>query len=139
MTILSNHRIHTYKATASLHKRDLSPKKTPLNKMPRHKMSSHTKNKFLSLKALARITKTSELTTTPIQMETRSIYVWGEEYQIQLPSGFDIYEGLRIWYPSLYIEVIKEEYAENNQKDNLDEDDVEAAWSHYEYLEWLCD
>lgn len=71
----------------------------------------------------------------------RKIYVYDEEYEIELPENFDIYEGLRIWYPSLYKAVLEEEdHMRNNFEYNQNEEiDYEAAWDHYDYLEWIHD
>lgn len=54
--------------------------------------------------------KSVAVEATP-QMTVRTIYVWGISYRIELPEGFDIYEGLRLKYPRLYMEVMNEEEA----------------------------
>ena len=71
-------------------------------------------------------------------MSTRTIYVWGTEYTVEIPEGFDIYEGLRLWYPNLYKEAMSETEYLNTQR-AIDEEDMEEAWAKYEYQEWLCD
>ena len=73
-------------------------------------------------------------------MQTHVIYIYNMAYHIVIPEGFNIYEGLCIWYPRLYEAVIEEE----NQlivQDILEEEEDEdnAKWDNYDYLEYLCD
>jgi len=75
-------------------------------------------------------------------MTTRKIFVKGQEYNVEIPEFFDVYEGLRRWYPSLYAAVLEEEeemrYSYETETDPA-EQDIEEMWAHYDYLEWLCD
>jgi argonaute-like protein implicated in RNA metabolism and viral defense len=156
MTVLSNHRLHSYKASVASHNRDITPKKRetkPLNKMNLRKRSS-------SSSPAKKYVKNSEIIPTISQVdshvisdvisqvcspvlsimkeEERTITVWGEEYKVSLPPGYDIYEGLRRWYPSLYEAVIEKEQAEKYYEEYY-EKDMELFWAHQDYLEWLCD
>lgn len=76
------------------------------------------------------------------EMATRTICVYDKIYNIDLPVGFDIYEGLRRWYPALYEAVIEEQavwdktYIPANQ---LTDEEEDAMWEQYDYLESLCD
>ena len=76
------------------------------------------------------------------EMATRTICIYGVIYNIDLPVGFDIYEGLRRWYPALYEAVIEEQavwdktYIPANQ---LTDEEEDAMWDEYDYLESLCD
>ncbi len=77
--------------------------------------------------------------------EERKVYVWGDEYVIRLPPGFDIYEGMRLWYPALYAAVIEEEnYLKREEADFCayditEETERELMWERQDYLEWLFD
>ncbi len=160
MTILSNHRVHSYKAVTAAHRRDVSPKKMPHTKSPYLKktreMETKTMKSLMALIAVASQQMNSptappsspvhyvvpEPTAPPAIMITRKIYVWGMEYQIAIPDCFDIYEGLRRWYPHLYSAVIEEEEHLRTltaMEEGLTEEDVDQAWAHQDYLEWLCD
>jgi hypothetical protein len=140
MTILSNHRNHTYKASAAYH-RDISPKKIPFTPKKINESSfkpftiKKSDPKPTVLKLVVDCVPTPS--APPAVMETRTIYVWDNEYKIQIPEGFDIYGGLRIWYPNLYSEVLKEE--EKLQEEQLQEDEYEDMWTHHDYLEYMYD
>ncbi len=150
MTILSNHRVHSYKSA----RRSPSPKKMPYQKAIYNKKTHEVKTKNLA-HLLWVITKVVPQTPTvshhfpqpepsaPLAiMENRTIYVWGNEHVVELPVGFDIYEGLRRWYPALYNTAIEEEKYLRNlsaMEEGLTEEEVDAAWARQDYLEWLCD
>lgn len=160
MTILSNHRVHTYKATATI-RRDISPKKMPIT--PTRHIRTLSPKTVARLTRLLKIVQASkevpapppsspdltsrpEPSAPPAITYTRTIYVWGQEYQVEIPEGFDIYEGLRLSYPSLYTAVINEDNTMRNAADQtsdyddlVTEEDYEAAWAHYDYLEYLYD
>jgi hypothetical protein len=75
---------------------------------------------------------------------SRNIIINGDNHHILLPEEFDIYEGLRLWYPNLYEAVMEEETNIRYQEDipteeTLTEEDYEEAWAHLDYLEWLRD
>jgi hypothetical protein len=140
MTVLSNHRLHSYKASAATHNRDILPKKReakPLNKIHLRKRSSSPPKKYLKLQTIPQNPPPSPVLSIMTE-EERIITVWGEEYRIQLPSGYDIYDGLRRWYPSLYEAVIQEEKLEKMES-SVEEYEMELAWDHQDYLEWLFD
>lgn len=165
MTILSNHRVHSYKATASKCRRDISPKKVPLFKTGPSKrvrtLSPKTRDRLTRLLKIVQapkdvpapppsspmFTSVPQPSAPPAITYTRTIYVWNTEYQVQIPDGFDIYEGLRIWYPDLYNSVLEQDDAIRSgvyptledEQDILTQEDMEAAWEHYEYLEYMCD
>lgn len=156
MTILSNHRVHSYKASAARARRDISPKKMPLIKASYGKKTrSISPNTVVRLVHLINKTQAAPIIvpaaphSTPVHlpaaapsappaiMEKRTITVLGDEYIVELPQGFDIYEGLRRWYSSLYDAIIyEEEMMRNNYEEDIDEDE---AWARYEYAEYLCD
>ncbi len=152
MTVLSNHRLHSYKCSAASHNRDISPKKIPeatmrRNSLVKGKKVAVTNNLSNSSKKEENATITLEVTTPVPTIMERTIYVWGEQYTVQIPPNYDIYEGLRRWYPSLYEAVIQEEklfrqeelMEEELLKQEVYEDDDELVWAHQDYLEWLCD
>ena len=77
------------------------------------------------------------------EMATRTICIYGVIYNIDLPVGFDIYEGLRRWYPALYEAVIEEQAVWDKTyiptTNQLTDEEEDAMWDHYDYLESLCD
>jgi hypothetical protein len=143
MTIISTHRNHTYKAASR--RRDISPKKVPITTTNYKKtVVSNTTNTTDSLLIFLLTTPTNWIqpipkpSAPPAAMSTRTIYLWGIEYNVEMPVGLDIYEGLRLWYPNLYKEAMSEtEYL--NTQDKMGEEEVEEAWAKYEYSEWICD
>jgi hypothetical protein len=143
MTIISTHRVHTYKA-ASVRHRDISPKKVPTQPTNSAKKTNTPKtiNTMIALLLNASVEKNIQMrpdpSAPPAVMMNTTITVWGCDYEVNIPQGFDIYEGLRLWYPNLYKEVICEDAANRAEYTN-DDDDTEEAWAEYEYREWLCD
>ena len=67
--------------------------------------------------------------------------MWDKEYVVEIPAEFDIYEGLRRWYPDLYRAVMQEEELIRAEPSTppLSEEEMEEAWARYEYLEYLSD
>lgn len=82
-----------------------------------------------------------EPSAPPAIMNMRVIHVWDQEFYVDIPEGFDIYEGLRRWYPDLYDAVIEEDYLVRGTPatPKMTDEEVEAAWAKYDYLEWLSD
>lgn len=68
-------------------------------------------------------------------MKERTILIWEQEYTVSIPEGFDIYLGLRLFYPDLYEEVLKEQEYINYEQDI----DNEIIDSYLDYQEWLSD
>jgi hypothetical protein len=138
MTIISTHRNHTYKAASR--RRDISPKKVNIT-VPTYSKKMVTALPKVSdplITFLLYSQPIPEPSAPPAAMSTRTIYVWGIEYNVEMPVGLDIYEGLRLWYPNLYKEVLSEiEYL--NTHNVVDDDKEEETWAKYEYQEWLCD
>lgn len=117
MTVLSTHRFHTYKAPASAYKRSISPKMTkPLQ---------------------PKIKNTASI--IPSKPPTRKIIVFGKEFEVAIPQDYDIYEGLRRWYPGLYNIVLKEDEliraTEEYEEEPLNEENYEEMWAYYDRLE----
>ncbi len=121
MTVLSTHRYNTYKATPGPYKRSISPKK-PL--MP--SMKNVTSALVLGTFAKSAINP---------PMPKRKIVVFGREFEVALPEGYDIYEGLRRWYPGLYNIVL----IEDKMNREYEEDDYEAMWDEFDYNEAMND
>ena len=151
MTILSNHRLTSYKRV-----RRLSPTvvKRPFKTTSSYSKKSTTVNKLIEAMLFARQAKgataapcaslgplTPTPTAPPCTMGRRTIYVWDQEYHVELPSDFDIYEGLRRWYPALYTAVMEEDELIRGTPSTvqLTEEEMEEAWARYEYLEYLSD
>lgn len=72
---------------------------------------------------------------TKYTMKERTIWIWEQEYTVSLPESFDIYQGLRLFYPDLYEEALKEQEYINYQQDI----DNEIIDRYLDYQEWLCD
>jgi hypothetical protein len=151
MTLLTNHRISSKKT------RRLSP---TIVKMPFRTQSRQNKkstivqklhNAILYSRTMARAAPTPHPSPTlksapapsaPLaQMTNRTVYVWDQEFHVEIPMGFDIYEGLRLWYPDLYRAVMEEERLIRGEPSTptLSEEEMEEAWARYEYLEYLSD
>ena len=159
MTILSNHRVHSYKFTTTRAHRDISPKKLALQTTKNNRKSrSPSPHPLADLFSLIKsinpqvipisppstpvVAPAPAPSAPPAIMTTRKIFVKGQEYNVEIPEFFDVYEGLRRWYPSLYAAVLEEEeemrYSYETETDPA-EQDIEEMWAHYDYLEWLCD
>jgi hypothetical protein len=82
-----------------------------------------------------------EPSAPPAIMNRQVIYVWNQEFFVDIPEGFDIYEGLRMWYPDLYESVMEEESLVQGTPSTpkMTDEEVEEAWAKYDYLEWLSD
>ena len=149
MSIISNHRVQNCKA--------MSRRSTPSKKMPIQVAFPIKKKNIgappmeilisLLLKANSIVPPASPAPPKPsapaAEMTTRTICIYGVIYNIDLPVGFDIYEGLRRWYPALYEAVIEEQAAWDKTyiptTNQLTDEEEDAMWDHYDYLESLCD
>jgi hypothetical protein len=71
----------------------------------------------------------------------RKIYICDVEYIVELPAEYDIYEGLRCWYPHLYEAVMYEEQQikDTNLENKYNEDIFEQTWSYIDYVESIYD
>ena len=145
MYILSNHRVQNCKT--------MNRRSTPHKKVPIQTVSSIKKKNVapppmeILISLLLKATQIASLmpkpSAPPAEMTTRTICVYGVIYNVELPMGFDIYEGLRRWYPALYEAVIeeqtmwKETYIPSTNE--LTDEEEDAIWNHYDYLESLSD
>lgn len=131
MTILSNHRLHSYKATAASHRRVLTPKKTPTKSST---MRRRIIIKFPITEKISTITEKPAVKIVDDVVETKPIAL--------IIEGMNIYEDLYGgWHPEFY-EALNQEYDLDNSVDYeeyLDEADNEELWAHLDYLEWLTD
>jgi hypothetical protein len=151
MTILANHRISSNKKA-----RRLSPAvgKMPFKSNLPYNKKSTTMNKLIEAMFYVRpstkvaptlhsptMRKIPVPSAPPCAMVHRTIYVWDQEYYVEIPSDFDIYGGLRRWYPALYKAVMEEEELVRGDPStpSLTEDEIEQAWARYEYLEYISD
>lgn len=86
---------------------------------------------------------TRESSPTPDKnLINRSITIYDTDYTVVIPKDFDIYEGLRMYYPDLYTLAIKEdrELSDISRLDEYDnEDEFEERMSRMDYLEWIHD
>ena len=127
MTIISNHRVHSYKASASVRTRDISPKKIniqiymPLNKHHTKQIAMpHRKHctKQIAIPKIDDEIKPSYIPST--LLKTMANYTNGVKYKVIMSI-----EG-------------EDDVIEDSADDCID-DDMEKAWAHYDYLEWLYD
>lgn len=149
MSIISNHRVQNCKA--------MSRRSTPSKKMPIQVAFPIKKKNVVPLPMeifISLLLKANSIvppapvaplkpSAPPAEMTTRTICVYDKIYNIDLPVGFDIYEGLRRWYPALYEAVIEEQAAWDKTyiptTNQLTDEEEDAMWDHYDYLESLCD
>lgn len=122
MTIISTHRVHTYKTSASI-RRDISPKKMPFQTSKHNKNNNQNIDLETLVKALKKI---APITVAPVladqQMPSSDIWCNKNQTLQMLINDYSIPEN-DIWL---------------NETLTSDED-VELAWSHLDYLEWLYD
>ena len=148
MSIISNYRVQNYKA--------MSRQSTPSKKMPIQVAFPIKKKNVVPLPMeifISLLLKANSIvppapvaplkpSAPPAEMTTRTICVYDKIYNIDLPVGFDIYEGLRRWYPALYEAVIEEQAAWDKTyipaTNQLTDEEEDAMWDHYDYLESLC-
>ncbi len=109
MTILSNHRVHSYKFTTTRAHRDISPKKmaiqTSKNIKKTRSVSPNNTNQLMVLLTSV----THNIVSTPATPPSTPIL-----------NAYDEFEEVDYNYTPT-------------------EDDLEEMWAHYDYLEWLCD
>ena len=71
-------------------------------------------------------------------MEAHTIWVAYVPYYVILPSGYNVYDGIRLWYPSLYEMIIQDVQYDDAERE-AEDCEIEAAWDKADYLEWLYD
>lgn len=120
MTMISTHRSHSYKASASLHRRDVSPKKVSARRTSFDKKynNKQTANVFSPELALKNIDTTKFL---PTLLTALTNYMTAFQYKVLTPMDYDYEDDIAI------------------DDTPLDDDEMEEAWAHYDYLEWLYD
>ena len=116
MTIISTHRSHSYKASASVHRRDFSPKKITNYKITNAK--KHIDKYNIKTNTMPKMLNDAQL--LPMLLASLGSYVSGFQYKVLLPSDYP-YEG------------------ENEDVEEMTDADSEEMWAHYDYLEWLYD
>jgi hypothetical protein len=139
MTIISTYRNHSYKAP-----RSPSPNKQNYNNYKPLKQCKQEKITTLaSLLGIELILRSKRI--TPInkpKMVTHTIYVWDLPYEVKLPQNIDLYQGMQQFYPNLYFQMQQEtNYYDSliEYENDYEDEAVEEAWAHQDYLEWLCD
>lgn len=115
MTVISTHRMHTYKASASPHRRDLSPKKVFTQKPVFNK--KHIDKMTISLP----VTKIEPSPAQILQAILATIMSYSPTIHYNTPESSVADET---------------DYTEDQ---TLNDEDYEEAWAHYDYLEWLYD
>jgi hypothetical protein len=132
MLCISNHRvINSYKMRATVSRR------ASRNSVYRRR-NSYSKKDATTQVDLSLLKRSITALVPQSIMVNRTITVNNESYMVELPQEFDIYEGLRTWYPTLYEMVLEELAYERNQYDACEMSD-DDAWAKYDYLEWMCD
>ena len=116
MTIISNHRNHTYKASASIHRRDISPKKINIQKNTLNKKMINKSTTILHTQMLNTIDASEIL---PSLVSTITNYLSDFTYKVLMPTEYQC--------------------EEEPVQDEMTDDDYEDMWNHYDYLEWLYD
>ena len=130
MTILSNHRLHSYKPTAANHNRVLTPKKIPM-KVYEHivRLRMHYAKKVAALS----ITGTTTQAATMTKVE--------EQKPLELLYGMNIYEDFYGWFPEVYEATYEELYGDEKPEYDpyVEEQYNEELWAHLDYIEWMMD
>jgi hypothetical protein len=121
MTIISTHRVHSYKASTTLQRRDVSPKKVSLRKTSNdkkiNKQTPYILNTDITLENI-NIQNFIEL------IKTSAInYISSFQYKVLTPNTYS--------YEDTDLDI--------SSKDELLEEDIENALAHYDYLEYLYD
>ena len=116
MTIISTHRSHSYKASASVHRRDVSPKKINNYKITASK--KHADKYNTKITTMPKMLNDAQL--LPMLLATLGSYVSGFQYKVLLPSDYPCED-------------------ENDDVEEMTDTDSEEMWAHYDYLEWLYD
>lgn len=117
MTIISNHRNHTYKASASIHRRDISPKKINIQK---NTLNKKMINKSTSIEHALMLNTIDVSEILPSLVSTFTNYLSGFTYKVIMPINYLCEE-------------------EEPTHDEMTDEDYEDMWNHYDYLEWLYD
>jgi hypothetical protein len=156
MTLIINHR----QSQANYHSRKFMLRKTPTRPAPFWRRTASPKKSWFSSTSPISSRGSSPITITPPTnpatpppspqfqsqgfrsiTDLRTVYIYDKEYTIEIPENYDIYEGLRLYYPELYNLTLEEETQSrlDYTQDRLTEEDCEAAWDHFDYLEYLYD
>ena len=137
MTILISHSYSCYRKNIKRKFNTISapPQQFPIRK---HGAKQH------HIQKKCRATTPNNLPPTPeLQLEIMTIYINGQEFEIIIPYGYDIYEWTRVWYPHLYKAALEEEknyrYEDYSTGEEVSETDYEAAWAQHDYMEWVHD
>jgi hypothetical protein len=76
----------------------------------------------------------------PARTIKKTLYIFTEQFEVDVPQDMDVYEALRRWYPSLYEAVLEEEAEMRRIQDEADDlDDYEEFWNQVDYREWIED
>lgn len=129
MTILSNHRLHSYKSTAANHNRVVTPKKIPM-KLYEHVMRFrlYYAKKVATLQVASATTQKDNMTKVD------------EQGPLQLLYGMNIYEDFYGWFPEVYEATYEEMYGgQPEYEPDIEEEYNEELWAHLDYLEWMTD
>lgn len=119
MTIISTHRSHTYKASASIHRRDISPKK--INSQKNILAKKHTDKYNTTMHNMPHMNNDADVAQIlPMLLASIGDYVSGFQYKVLMPTDSPCDE-------------------ECDNAEDMTEDDCEEMWAHYDYLEWLYD
>ena len=144
MTIISNHRVHSYKASTSLHRRDVSPKKvlsSSINKMSFDKKYQSKKSVDISNTEVKEEMDTEKF--IPTLLTALSNYAGAFQYKLLMPFEHLYEDDIETLDALEAVEALEEKKALEEMKAFLATDDIlidmEEAWSHYDYLEYLCD
>jgi hypothetical protein len=118
MTIISNHRVHSYKASASLRHRDISPKKVCIkHTSPNRKYHSKQASNVFTTEPTIDSTK---VLSSLLSILTNTVSTF--QYKVLMPPEYHY-----------------EEEDDTTDTMTLDDDDMEEAWAYYDYLEYLYD
>ena len=130
MTILSNHRLHSYKATTAKYCRIINRKSTPMKAYQQNtKYSTQNIVELFMNKNKAGVKKEEHIQQTHTQQKESAPLVMAL-------TGHNVYEDIYGWYPIIYDSM----HAEDQKYESIEEENVyEEMWDHLDYLEYMCD
>ena len=122
MTIISTHRVHSYKASTTLQRRDVSPKKVSLRKTSNDKKINNKQTPYI-LNTDITLENINIQNFIELIKSSAINYISSFQYKVLTPNKYS-YEDTDL---------------DNSSVDELLEEDIEEALAHYDYLEYLYD
>jgi hypothetical protein len=135
MTILSNHRLHSYKATTAKYCRIINRKSTP--------MKTYQQNTKYSTQNILEVFMNKNKVGVKKQECIQQMQETNQQKQsaplVMVLAGHNVYEDIYGWHPIIY-DSMHAEHAEDQKYESVEEENAyEEMWDHLDYLEYMCD